>query len=775
MVAELNRQDILADHTLVGTVFCRAFSRRTDEWLQSIYQDCIGDDDRFALVATGGYSRSILTPFSDLDLLLLHENVDFAELESRAQRLWYPVWDAGVDLGHAVRTVKEAVALGRTDLDTATSQLGVRHLAGNVELRNRLNRKTEAQWKKQHRTWLPLLARQAVERGQQQGEVAYLVEPELKNGRGGLRDADAIRWAVAAGIELLEQERREVRDAGEVLLAARVELHRTSGNRSDKLRIENQDEVAEALGLEAEDMMASIARAGRTIRWIGDDVWNRAARAGRRKIPIFGRRTKVKEASPGVLIGDGTVSLRESAAPAADPLLLFRVALLAAEQRARIDRHTLDRLAAEATLTSPWPDEARDLFVKFLATGHAAIPVMEALDHTGTWLRLFPEWTPCQNRPQRNAYHTYSVDRHLTEAAAQASFLVDQVDRPDLLLVGALFHDIGKGYAGDHSIVGIDHIASVARRMGFPESDVATLEALVEHHLVLPDAATRYDVSDPGTVRAVTEKATSVLLLQLLTALTEADSIATGPSAWSTGKAGLLRQLAANATRALQGESLDDLPRDFPTAEQLAIVAAEQMVVIGESTHVTVVARDSPGLFSHISGALAVNGLDVLEGAIHTAENKWALLMFIVEDSLGNVIEWPPIEADIRMATEGELPIEERLERRIRDYGLFAGEGAAAAAVSGTFVRFNTRLAENHTVVEVAAPNQVGLLYRLAGAITSLECTIDQARVQTLNDGVVDTFYFRDWHGRKVTDEDKLEQIRQALIGAIRTEGAVTG
>lgn len=774
MVAELKRQDILADRTLVGTVFCRAFSRRTDEWLQAIYEDCIGTDERFALVATGGYSRSILTPFSDLDLLLLHENVPALELESVAERLWYPIWDSGVDLGHAVRTVKEAVTLGRKDLDTATSQLDVRHLAGNVELRNRLDEKTEAQWRKQHRTWLPLLADQAEERGREQGEVAYLVEPELKNGRGGLRDADAIRWALAAGIELLEQEKREVRDAREVLLAARVELHRTSGRKSNKLRIDNQDEVAEALGLQAPDMMAEIARAGRTIRWIGDDVWNRAARAGRRRIPLVSRRSKQKEISPGVLLGDRTISLQDTASPAQDPLLLFRVALLAAQHEARIERHTLDRLAAETQLTTPWSTEARDLFVDFLRTGHAAIPVMEALDHTGTWLRMFPEWTPCQNKPQRNAYHTFSVDRHLTEAAAQAALIVDQVDRPDLLLVGALFHDIGKGYAGDHSIVGIDHIVSVARRMGFSEEDVAILGSLVEHHLVLPDAATRYDVSDPGTVRAVTEKATSVLLLQLLTALTEADSIATGPSAWSSGKAGLLRQLAANATRALQGESLDDLPRDFPTAEQRAMAAAEEVVITGESTHVTVVAKDAPGLFSNIAGALAVNGLEVLEAAIHTEDNGWAVLMFIVEDSLGNVIDWPRIERDIESAAEGQLPIDDRLAARIGNYGLFSGD-AAASSVTGTFVRFNTRVAENHTVVEVSAPNQVGLLFRLASAITSNECTIDQARVQTLNDGVVDTFYFRGWGGEKVTDEDKLEEMRVAIIGAILTEDPVAG
>ncbi|GIT75793.1 MAG: hypothetical protein Ct9H300mP31_03240 [Acidimicrobiaceae bacterium] len=174
--------------------------------------------------------------------------------------------------------------------------------------------------------------------------------------------------------------------------------------------------------------------------------------------------------------------------------------------------------------------EARDLFVELLACGPAAVPVIEDLDHVGLFVLLGPEWEPCRSRPQRNAYHRFTVDRHLMETAAEASRLVDRVDRPDLLLVGALLHDIGKGYPGDHTEVGVDLMRTIGSRMGFSGADTDLLVAMVEHHLLLPDVATRRDLDDDGTIRSVADALGSIRLLELLGALTEADSIATGPS-----------------------------------------------------------------------------------------------------------------------------------------------------------------------------------------------------------------------------------------------------
>jgi len=768
MAPPLNRTELFADRSLVGTVFCRAYSRRVDEFFQALYAEHVGNDERLALVAVGGYGRARLFPQSDLDVMLVHNGVGEAELTSISEKLWYPIWDEGLKLGHSVRTIREAVELGATDLDTATALTNIRALAGDEELIDRLAEKTEHDWVKNHRKWLPELADGARER-RRNGEVAFLLEPDVKDGFGGLRDIDAIRWAQSAGMTLLEQEEHELRAANEVLLAARVELHRVTERPSNRLLLEDQDEVAEALGIgDADVMMRQITNAARTVVWIGDDLWNRVRRMGKRKRLLRWIRPRVRKVAPGVTLEDGTIALGEDAHPGRDPELVFRVAAQAALHEARIDRDTLDRLANEsAPLPTPWPDRSRMLFTDMLQTGHRAIPVIEALDHTGTWGRLIPEWKPNRNRPQRNAYHRFTVDRHLTETVAEAAERLDWVDRPDLLVLGALLHDIGKGYPGDHSIVGMDLVDTITTRMGFPREDVATLVTMVQHHLLLPDAATRLDIEDPGTVAMVAEHCGTPEVARLLGALTAADSIATGPSAWSKWKAGLVRELVERVDKHLKGDDGSDFASRFPTEEQRELIRRGETVIVGQGNTVTIVLPDAPGLISKVAGALSASRLDVVHAAVHS-ENGFALQHLLVEDPLGNDIDWARVEADLGLASEGRLEIEERIAARIASYGL--GPQQAPSPIVTTYVEFNKDVADQHTVVEVGAPDQVGLLYRITRAITEQGFTIDQARVQSLGDHVVDTFYVRDQNGRKVKDAERLDRLSEAILAAVAAQ-----
>src|SRR3546814_784667 len=210
--------------------------------------------------------------------------------------------------------------------------------------------------------------------------------------------------------------------------------------------------------------------------------------------------------------------------------MVLRSAAAAASADTRIHRASLDRLAAaQQPMPEPWPDDARQALSDLLLAGHRAIPVIEALDEMGLWTQVLPEWRAVRSKPQRNAYHRFTVDRHLLEAAANAASLVARTDRPDLLVLGALMHDIGKGYPGDHTEVGIELLGTIGPRLGFPPADVAVLQAMVRHHLLLPDVATRRDLDDPETVRSVAEALGDRRTLGLLGALTEADSVATGP------------------------------------------------------------------------------------------------------------------------------------------------------------------------------------------------------------------------------------------------------
>ena len=277
------RDALLADVRRTGAEVCHELTAVTDAWLRDLYAQAVAKVGEpagpVALVAVGGYGRGELAPWSDLDLLLLHDVRKGVGL--LAEAMWYPIWDTKLKLGHAVRTRKEALRLATEDLDTATSLLTVRHLAGDERLGAHLMAEARKQWRKRADSWLVQLANAVERRHTASGEVAFLLEPNLKEGRGGLRDVHALSWAVAAqpdlvGTALLEGDEAELRRCYEALLGVRVELHRLAGKPAEVLGLADQDAVAERLGMaDADELMGVVAAAARTIAWISDEAWFR--------------------------------------------------------------------------------------------------------------------------------------------------------------------------------------------------------------------------------------------------------------------------------------------------------------------------------------------------------------------------------------------------------------------------------------------------------------------------------------------------------------------
>jgi [protein-PII] uridylyltransferase len=763
MPAALQRDDLLADSTLQGSAWCRAYTARVDAWVQALFAEVIPPGVDVALVATGGHGRAELSPQSDLDLLLVVENHRDDEL---AAALWYPMWDAGLKLGHSVRTIDEALALAKDDLDTATALLTMRHVAGKESLADALAERALAQWRNNAKHGIQELADRVEQRHERVGEVAFLLEPDLKEGRGGLRDVHALSWLDLAEPVLSPSDELSLRSAYEVLLSTRVELHRRQARRSDVLLLQEQDSIAAALGIgDADVLMKGVASSARAIAWTSDIVWHRV-RAMRRRGKLF--RDRTREVGPGVVLEDRTVRLVAGAPVAEDPALVLRVALAAATHRAYIDRDTLERLATEAPpMPEPWPDEARWLFTDLLMTGHAAIPVIEALDQLGLFHRLVPEWEANRSRPQRNAYHRFTVDRHLCEAAAEAAALVERVDRPDLLVVGALLHDIGKGYPGDHTEVGIQLVANIATRMGFGDEEVVALVSMVRHHLLLPDVATRRDLDDDGTIRSVAAQVGSVETLQLLHALTEADSIATGPAAWGTWKANLVADLVARTTHVLRGGDASEVAEGaFPNEMHRRLLARRALVVEGDGDTLTIVVPDRPGLFSRVAGVLSLHGADVLEASAHT-EDGMALEVYRVRTMFDDDIKWDRIERDVVAALSGRLALRARLAERARAY---PAPRRTAARPSPPRVLVDNHTSDVATVIEVQAPDGIGVLYRVTQALLEVDLDIVSAKVQTLGSDAVDAFYVRDRDGAKVTDSAYLAEIERAVLHALASD-----
>ena len=751
--------DLLEDDGLTGISWCEARADRVDEYLTALHAAADAPAGT-ALVALGGYGRRELCPGSDLDVVLVH--APGVEIGAVADRLWYPVWDAGLKLGHQVGTVDQILEVARESLDTATSLLSARLVAGDDFLAGALADGGRAQWSSRWRRHHRGLGTAVGERHARFGEVAFLLEPDLKEARGGLRDVHTLGWLEMNEPVLREVESAALVEAAETLLAARVELHRVTGRLSDRLLLELQDEVADRLGYQDADLlMADIAGAGRTIAWTGDGALRRISRVlrdqGRRMPPVFRRR---REVAPGMFLEDGLIHLADSAS-FDDPLAVLRCAHVAAGHEALLGRRSLERLAAEAPpLPEPWPEEARRLFVDLLATGEPAVAVIEDLDQMGLFVPILPEWEPCRSRPQRNAYHRFTVDRHLLVAAAEAALLVDRVQRPDLLLVGALLHDIGKGYPGDHTEVGQELVATIAPRMGFPVADVDHLVAMVEHHLLLPDAATRRDLDDDGTIRSVADAVGDRQLLALLGALTEADSIATGPSAWSSWKAELVEELVRRVDHVLAGGEFDEAAAGrFPDAEQRELLEGEGLVVRGDGSTLTVVADDRTGSFSKIAGVLALNGAGVVWAAAHS-ENARALSVFRVQGAFGEVLDWERIRRQVELALEGRLAVAARLGDRSRTYWT----APTSARPAKPRVAIDNRTSASATVLEVTCPDGVGVLYRITRAFAELDLDIVSARVQTLGSDVVDAFYVRDVSGSKIVDVEHLAEIELAVL-----------
>lgn len=752
------RQQVLADTKLRGVRLTHALCEATDEWIREVWTRAFEEvkvSKRVALVAVGGYGRGELAPFSDLDIMLIHDGAK--NIDDLASKIWYPIWDSGLKLGHSVCTVKQATELAKSELDAATALLSVRLLAGDESLANELSIEGVKTWKAGASNRLPQLMQRVRDRQQDSGEVAFLLEPNLKEGYGGLRDIHALIWAEAAGVEISRSD-RDALDAGrDVLMAVRVALHRHVGRAVEVMHLEDQDAVASLCGYRnADALVAALSNAGRSVSWVGDEVWARVASAKTK--PVADQLL-----APGVILHLGEIHLDETVDPATDPTLLLRVAASAARHKARIDRPTLDRLAQSCPpMPSPWPVGAIDDFVGLLLTAHDAIPVLEALDQRGLWVKVLPEWAPNRSKPQRNAYHRFTVDRHLWEATANAATWADRVARPDLLVLGALFHDIGKGYPGDHTEVGVTMVERIGPRLGLNADDTQMLCAMVKHHLLLPDVATRRDLADSATIMMVADEVKTPLVLDLLHGLTEADSLATGTAAWGTWKAELVSDLVRRVHLVLGGAEVEEAQwRLFPDAEVLEMMAGGTVTFGLSDDSVTVVSPDRPGTFSRVAGVLALHGLGVLGAQAHSDEQGMAASQFRVIVPSHGPIEWQPIVQNLTRALNGELAIEARMAERAKTY---RRKRRSAGELAPPRVTFFDEASSNATVIEVRAPDQHGILHRVTKAMAEVGLDIRHATVQTIGDEVVDAFYVRTSGGSKLTDKFHRQEVERAIL-----------
>ena len=752
--AECRRQ-LIDDKELRGPAFGRAYAALVDEWLASLLDQSVD----VALIGCGGLGRREVAPESDLDLFIVH--APSVDVTATADKVWYPVWDLGLRLDHSVRTPKEAVSVAREDLKTALTLLDGRVIAGDTELADAMLRKVREAWVKDASRRLPALGAITESRHRQEGDLAYLLEPDVKQAKGGLRDVAVLR-AMQAALPLPAEVHENVAQAHDVLFEIRVELHRTTTRSHDTLFLEAQDDVAARLAVgDADDLMARVATAGRSIARASDDAWRRthARLAGpkSRRSPVGDR-----EVAHGIVLRDDEVDFAEEVS-SSDPSLLLRVAEQAARFDVPIAFRALKRLARDApTLDHTWPPAARDALIGLLGSGPPLVTVLETLDEYGLVSRILPEWDHVRSRPQRNAFHRFTVDRHLTEAAVRASALTAEVERPDLLLLGAWLHDIGKGWPGDHTEAGIRVVADIGTRMALEPADRDVLVALVRYHLLLPSIATSRDLDDPATVAGVARAVGTTQVLHLLAALTKADSLATGPTAWSTWKEELVASLVHRVEDHLAGrESPQSATSLSPEEEVLVQQAGHQLVTEHDGDLVTIVGPDRPGLLCTAVGLLTVHGGDVRSADVRCTDDGIAVDRLSVVPSLPHAtVDWGAFSRDLNEDTSA---VDEMVEARTR---LYPRRVAAAREPEPIVVAHPPEASSSSLVLEVRAKDTVGLLYRITRAITACGLDIRRAMVSTLGHEVVDTFYVETLAGGRpdaTKGRDLVRSVRDAV------------
>ncbi|WP_262014780.1 [protein-PII] uridylyltransferase [Micromonospora sp. Mcm103] len=727
----------------IGAAARTARAEALDAWLCRAFPD----RDGVALVAVGGLGRRQCAPYGDLDLVLLHAGVP--GIDELAASLWYPIWDAGLRLDHSVRTVAEALSVAQDDVKVALGLLDARHVAGDPALTDQLARTATDHWRRTAIRQLPGLREITAARWEAHGELAFLLEGDLKEAAGGLRDVGILRAIATAGVT--DALRPAVHAAHRRLLDTRDALHQQVGRRVDRLVAQERDGVARLLGAEDGDaLLRLVAGDARTVSHALDDAWRAADRLRSGRHRAAPGRPLRRPVARDVVEQDGELVLARTAIGARpDPSLSLRVAAAAATTRLPIARATCEWLAAYCPpLPAPWPSAARAALITLLGAGPGLVPAWETCDRYGLIDRWLPEWTRMRSLPQHNPVHRFTLDRHLVQTAYEASRHTRDVERPDLLLLGAFLHDIGKGLDGDHSTVGAPLAEAVATRIGLPPEEAALIGTLVRLHLLLPDVATRRDLSDPKTVAGVAERVGDTGTLELLHALVRADAAATGPAAWSGWKGRLIAELVSRVRT-----TLDTGVVPAPPAPDPALVAGPLPVVHLGEDRVSVAAADRRGLLATVAGCLALHRLEVISADAATVDGR-ALVECRVQPRYGLAPDPIALSADLRRAVGGDVSVIQRLRGR----ALAArSQGAAPRVV------WHREAATDAVLLELRAADAAGLLYRVTCALDEAGAQVRAARISTLGGDVVDAFYLV---GGWPSDEERT-RIEAAVLAAV--------
>ncbi|HET9489959.1 MAG TPA: [protein-PII] uridylyltransferase [Methylomirabilota bacterium] len=837
-----------------GQESVQAHARLIDEIVRALLRLTVADaraDDLgqapFVVVALGGYGRSELHPSSDIDLMVVYDGELTPYVQRITQELLYTLWDLGLEIGHSLRSLEDCVAIAGTDLPSRTSMQEARFLAGDRALFGRFQRVLrENVYRRDFEQFLQAMLAERDQRYRKHGASPYVMEPNVKESAGGLRDMHTAMWLSATKFGartlreltekgLITERELELTDAALTFLwRVRNELHFLAGHRNDVLTRDWQPQVAKSFGYQDDDTSLAVERFMRDY-YLHARVIHRVARRliarcqdtlSRRKSAAL--RERQQALADGLVFLDGRLHLADQKVDrfATDPTQLVKVFWhahrLGCELSLELERALeagLD-LIDDGLRRSPG---ARDLFLDICRSWGRVAVTLSQMHELGVLGRYLPEFGALTCLVQYDVYHRFSADRHsllavehlealapgkAAESEGAAQVFAD-VERPELLMLGMLLHDIGKAKGHGHVAKGIPLIRELTGRMGLPAEDAALVEFLVAHHLTMSHIAQRRDIDDPKTIADFATTVGDAQRLRMLYLLTYADMRAVGPGVLTPWQAVVLHELYARTLNRLTGGRVerptranladrlhaalgDEVSRQAVMAHlammperYLATTTVQRMAEHVRMLHrldatrlgtelfhhpdlgssdLVVVTRDLPGLFSLIAGTLAAHGVNIISAQITTRADGIAIDTFQVNDPTGEAItaasQWARVLDGLRAVIAGEQNVEALLARR-------RAAGRAGNSPAPPRVSVDNSLSDELTVVEVKCPDRLGLLYLITRTLSAQGCDIVSARIATEIDQAYDTFYVHDGRGGKIAAPEARERLRDALERAL--------
>ncbi|HEY7204683.1 MAG TPA: [protein-PII] uridylyltransferase [Methylomirabilota bacterium] len=840
-----------------GQQSVQAYAAFMDGFLATLYRLAVDDARRegftpspVVLVALGGYGRGELHPLSDLDLLLIYDGEMSTYVQRVTQGILYALWDLGLQVGHAVRSLPDCLAMARTDFPSRTSMQQARFLVGDRRLFNRFRKVlAENVYQKDFNQFLETTLTERDQRYRKFGGSPYMGEPNVKESAGGLRDIHTAMWLASTkfGTRTLreladkrlitEREQKAADEALTFLWRVRNELHFLSGHKNDVLSRDIQPQIAKNFGYTGDELSLPVEKFMRDYYLHARVIHRVSRRLIARCRETLSRRSGVQRRLRQEALADGLIVIGEQlhlAQPDGrafreEPMRLLKVFWhrhqLGFELGIDVERAVEDSLDLidDDFRASP---EARDLFLGICRNWGRVAQTFREMHELGVLGRYLPEWGALTCLVQYDVYHRFTADQHSLLAVQNLEALapgqsadsegnaqvVSEVERPGLLMMGMLLHDIGKGKGHGHVAKGIPLIEALTARLTLSADDADKIVFLVAHHLTMSHIAQRRDIDDPKTIDSLAEVCKTPERLRMLYLLTCADMRAVGPGVMTGWQAQILWDLYARTLARLTGGQRERPKREAVAqrvteamrgdvgrtalAAHLALLSerylattapqriaahlrlvdrfAEEGVLATElfhhpdlgSSELVMATADVPGLFSLIAGTLAAQGINILSAQIHTRADGIVIDTFQVNDPFGEAVteeaRWRRTLEALRRVLRGEVSVEELLARR---RSLHAGGEAAVAGPPK--ISLDNQLSDSSTVLEVKCPDRVGLLYVITRTLSAQGLDIRSARIATEIDQAYDTFYVTDRQGRRLEDEAAMARVRESLEDAL--------